>query len=140
MGSKLHCILLVEDNFMTNLFNEKMLENLCVADHIVTAENGEEALKYLQGCVRNHTYPELVLVDIFMPGMSGWAFLEKFNQLKFDEDQKPAIVVLTHSHDAGNFDHALAIPGVIGYLNKPLTESDVMELLNQHFHSVVAHD
>lgn len=140
MGSKLHCILLVEDNFMTNLFNEKMLENLCVADHIVTAENGEEALKYLEDSIRNHTYPELILVDIFMPGMSGWAFLEKFGKLNFDEEKKPAVVVLTHSHDAGNFDHALSIPGVIGYLNKPLTEGDMMELLNQHFHSVMAHD
>lgn len=140
MGSKLHCILLVEDNFMTNLFNEKMLENLCVADHIVTAENGEEALKYLEDSIRNHTYPELILVDIFMPGMSGWAFLEKFGKLNFEEEKKPAVVVLTHSHDAGNFDHALSIPGVIGYLNKPLTEGDMMELMNQHFHSVVAHD
>ncbi len=140
MGSKLHCILLVEDNFMTNLFNEKMLENLCIADTIVTAEDGEEALKYLDRSVKNHTYPELILVDIFMPKMSGWMFLEKFNKLKFPPGKKPAVVVLTHSHEEGNHEQALAIPGVIGFLNKPLTESDVMELLNQHFASVVAHD
>ncbi len=140
MGSKLHCILLVEDNFMTNLFNEKMLDNLCVAENIVTAEDGEEALRYLESSQKNHTYPELILVDIFMPKMSGWMFLEKFSRMNFDRQKKPAVVVLTHSHEAGNYDHALSIPGVIGFLNKPLTEGDVMEILNQHFHSVVAHD
>lgn len=140
MGSKLHCILLVEDNFMTNLFNEKMLDNLCITDTIVTAEDGDEALKYLERSLKNHTYPELILVDIFMPKMSGWAFLEKFNQLKFEKEKKPSVVVLTHSHDAGIYDQALSIPGVIGFLNKPLTEDDIMELLTQHFKSVVAHD
>lgn len=140
MGSKLHCILLVEDNFMTNLFNEKMLENLCIADSIVTAEDGVEALKYLERSLKNNTYPELILVDIFMPKMSGWMFLEKFNKLKFPTGKKPGVVVLTHSHESGNYDQALAIPGVIGFLNKPLTESDIMELLHQHFASVVAHE
>jgi response regulator of citrate/malate metabolism len=140
MGSKLHCIMLVEDNFMTNLFNEKMLENLCIADNIVTAEDGEEALKYLESSQRNHTFPELILVDIFMPKMSGWMFLDKFSKMKFDKDKKPSVVVLTHSHDAGNYDQALSVPGVIGYLNKPLTESDIMEILNRYFQAVVAHD
>jgi CheY-like chemotaxis protein len=125
---------------MTNLFNEKMLENLCIADNIVTAEDGEEALKYLERSQTNHTYPELILVDIFMPKMSGWMFLEKFSKMKFEKERKPAVVVLTHSHDAGNYDQALSIPGVIGFLNKPLTEADVMEILNQHFRSVVAHE
>ena len=140
MGSKLHCILLVEDNFMTNLFNEKMLENLCIADNIVTAEDGEEALKYLDSSKRNHTYPELILVDLFMPKMGGWAFLEKYNTLSFERGRKPSVVVLTHSNDTGNHEKALAIPGVIGFLNKPLTEEDIMEIVNVHFHSVVEHD
>lgn len=140
MGSKLHCILLVEDNFMTNLFNEKMLENLCIADNIITAEDGEEALKYLESSKRNHTYPELILVDLFMPKMSGWAFLEKYNTLKFEKGHKPSVVVLTHSNDTGNHEKALSIPGVIGFLNKPLTEEDIMEIVNVHFHGVVEHD
>ncbi|CAN5886248.1 hypothetical protein BH11BAC7_BH11BAC7_29810 [soil metagenome] len=139
MASKLHCILLVEDNFMTNLFNEKMLENLCIADTIVTAEDGEEALKYLERSVQNHTFPELILVDIFMPKMSGWIFLEKFSKMKFEKEKKPAVVVLTHSHEAGTIEQALATPGVIGFLNKPLTESDIMEIVSQYFSAVVEH-
>ena len=92
----------------------------------------EQALKYLEKSQKNHTYPELILVDIFMPKMSGWMFLEKYSKMNFEKHRKPSVVVLTHSHDAGNYDQALSIPGVIGFLNKPLTEEDIMEVLNQH--------
>ena len=127
MGSKLHCILLVEDNFMTNLFNEKMLENLCVADHIVTAENGEEALKYLEDSIRNHTYPELLLVDIFMPGMSGWELCALLRRQS--ATREIPVLFLTGRQEVRDRITAMQVGGS-DYLAKPFGAEDLRRKVN----------
>jgi CheY-like chemotaxis protein len=137
MNRKLHSILLVEDNFMTNLYNQKIVEDLCIADHVIPAENGKEALDFLEHNQKNHSQPDLIFVDINMPEMSGWDFLAKCNKLKYEKGKPPLIVMLTVSHNVEDEKLARSIPNVIDYLTKPLTESKLLYFIKTHFSDVV---
>ncbi len=75
---KIKHILLVDDSDATNFFNKMMLnKSTCVTD-ITIAKNGEEALKKLTSGV----LPEFILLDINMPVMNGWEFLDAFHHLR----------------------------------------------------------
>ncbi|MBI3509970.1 MAG: response regulator [Bacteroidetes bacterium] len=136
MNRKLHSILLVEDNFMTNTYNEKILEDICIANHIITAEDGNDALDYLERCKKNNTYPEIMIIDLNLPDMSGWEILDHFSALHFEKGKSPAIIILTVSHREEDERRAFSVPGVIGYLTKPMTKQhflDALDIYEQHY-------
>lgn len=128
---KLSLVLLVDDDATTNFLNEHLLNKLGVAEAVLVARNGEEALRLLaETCANPVTCPELVLLDLNMPVMSGIAFLEAF------QPPPPAlpicVVVLTttaHPHDLAR----LAGLPYAGLLHKPLTRAKVDALLREHF-------
>lgn len=127
--SKLSSILLVDDDPTTNFLNERLLRKMAVADQLLLAGSGQEALRLLGPAT---TMPNLLLLDINMPDMSGLDFLEAYEQLPMAETADTVVVVLTalaHQRDLERLD-GLPIAGV---LNKPLTRDKVEVLLHQHF-------
>ena len=91
---KLSCALLVDDDQTTNYLNQLLLKRLDVAERLLVALNGQEALDLLQA----HCHaiaddcPALVLLDVKMPVMDGFAFLQAYDQLLIP--QKSAIVII----------------------------------------------
>jgi CheY-like chemotaxis protein len=122
---------------MTSLYNEKIIEELCVANHVVSAEDGKEALSFLESTKKNRAQPELILVDIYMPTMNGWEFIEQCQKQNLIAEKSTAVVVLTSSRNPEDEKHARTLPGVIGFLTKPLSEPALMEVIKQHFADVV---
>ena len=131
--SKLSAILLIDDDETTNFLNEHLLTKLDIADHILVARNGEEALRLLaEVCVpASPNCPELILLDLNMPVMSGIGFLEAF------QPAPPAppihVVILTttmHPHDLARL---RALPHA-GLLQKPLTREKIDTVLKELFH------
>ena len=68
MKKRLNRIMLIDDDADDNLFHQIILKKLDVADHIVVAESGPEALDYLK---KENESPDIIFLDINMPGMSG---------------------------------------------------------------------
>jgi CheY-like chemotaxis protein len=129
----LACILLVDDDTTTNFLNQALLRRMAVADTLLVATNGREALALL----RTHCAPEaglpcptLVLLDLKMPVMNGLEFLEAFTQQAFQ--QRPVIVMLTTSLNPQDVERLQSMP-IADYLTKPLTREKVTALLAQHF-------
>jgi CheY-like chemotaxis protein len=129
---KLACVLLVDDDDTANYVNQTLLEDLEVAQKILVARNGAEALKVMERQCAQGDCPQLILLDINMPVMNGFEYLEAYKALDFQLKQSVVIVMLTTSLnpvDVGRIGQVTAV----GYPNKPLTEDMVRHLLKQHF-------
>jgi CheY-like chemotaxis protein len=78
---KLPCILLVDDDPVNNFLNQRLLENLAVADQLMVALNGQEAFALLEQHCPDVACPALILLDVNMPVMNGFEFLFAYQQL-----------------------------------------------------------
>jgi CheY-like chemotaxis protein len=114
-------VLLVDDDSIANFLNTKTLERMGYANQIDTALNGQEALslfnEYYQG---TRQLPDLILLDINMPIMDGFEFLEAFRKLRLPRIEEVRVVIVTTSSHPNDLLRAKAL-GVKHYLTKPLT-------------------
>lgn len=131
---KLNHILLVDDDTINNFINEKLLKKLNCAQRISVKLNGEEALIFLkEECISSpDTCPDLILLDINMPVMDGFEFLERYKSLSFPNKSSVIIVMLTTSTNPNDTER-LNKSGIGGYINKPLTEEKILNLMNEKF-------
>jgi CheY-like chemotaxis protein len=133
---KLAKVLLVDDDETTTYLNAQLLKRLAVADELLVAHNGIEALQTLA-----QTYDEpdafaeplLVLLDVNMPVMNGVEFLEAYSQHPLAQKCELVIVVLTTSEHSRDLDRIKTSPVVADILTKPLTQKKVETILNQHY-------
>ncbi|WP_332367995.1 response regulator [Spirosoma telluris] len=98
MPRPIHCILLVDDDPDDNFLHQVVIEDSELCDHVRVAENGTEALRYLED-TGNPEYirPDLILTDVNLPGMNGFEFLEHYHQLDAPLKSRLAVLVLTTS-------------------------------------------
>jgi CheY-like chemotaxis protein len=131
---KLSCALLVDDDQTTNYLNRLLLTRLEVANKLLVAANGQEALDLLQ--VHCHEAseecPALILLDVKMPVMDGFAFLEAYDTLPLTQKNAIIIVMLTTSLHPQDVDRVRKL-NIAGFLNKPLTKEKLNEVLENHF-------
>ncbi len=132
--AKLPCVLLVDDDPTTNFLNRKLLERLAIADQVLVALNGREALNVLQTQCNQLSAgaPLLVLLDVNMPVMNGIQFLETYQQLPPDQQCPTVIALLTTSAHPQDVQRAQQLQ-VADFLSKPLTPEKVERVLHQHF-------
>ncbi|WP_400190961.1 response regulator [Hymenobacter sp. B81] len=131
--NKLACILLVDDDPTTNYLHQLLLRRLDVADQLLVALNGQEALDVLQtqAPTASAENPVLVLLDVKMPVLDGFGFLEAYAQLP-PERQQAVVVMLTtslHPQDMARMRQSL----IAGFFNKPLTRDKVGDILLRYF-------
>ncbi|RYD79076.1 MAG: response regulator [Sphingobacteriales bacterium] len=138
---KLNCILLVDDDEITNFLNKRILRNVDAATHIVAVESGEEALDYLRrtGIYKNSNVPkpDLILLDINMPGISGFEFMEEYKTLCSKKKCDMVVIMLTKSIFAHDEIRASAIDEIQSIKYKPLTEELARELV-ENYHRQLA--
>lgn len=123
--------LLVDDDPISCFINQKIIEKTELARHIAVVHNGAEALDYIIKNVMINTEngkPDLIFIDLNMPVMDGFEFLQKFKALDAKYSENIEIVVLTSSNNQADIKKAKNY-NVIAYLLKPLT----VESLNSLF-------
>lgn len=129
---KLSCILLVDDDKTTNFLNNLLLNDLSVAHQVLVAENGQQALRILREQDNTSNCPALILLDINMPVMNGFEFLEAYQELDYVNKQTVVIMMLTTSLNPRDVIRLQKMP-LQGFLSKPLTREKVQQLLKEHF-------
>lgn len=134
----LDCIVLIDDDHATNFIHKKILENSGLEAHIQVCSGGQMGLDYLncEGDFMNESkYPQpgIILLDINMPQMDGWEFLEIYEQLPQERKAKIVVSMLTTSLNPDDRDKANQTPAINGFFNKPLEIEDIMNLINAHF-------
>ena len=131
---KLNSILLVEDDEATNFISQMVIKKLNCANHVQVAWNGADALDYIKQCGEKACQPpELILLDINMPGLNGWEFLDEYCKLKEKEKIKVVVVMLTTSQNPDDKKRADNNPAVAGFRSKPLTPAVLEDILSQYF-------
>lgn len=134
MKQKLNCVLLIDDDEPTNVLTQMIIEESGHTTHIEVAQSGQEALEYLLKTKDNNTdspSPDLIFLDINMPAMNGWEFLEEYKKL--DLERKVIIVMLTTSLFPEDKTKADEMKEISAFENKPLTEENFEKIFNQYF-------
>ncbi|MBW8687468.1 response regulator [Chitinophaga rhizophila] len=135
MKRKLSSILLIEDDEATNFISQMVIKRLDCAEHVHVSWNGADALDYLKNCVQPSCslQPDLILLDINMPGLNGWEFLDEYQKLQAAGKEDTVVVMLTTSLNPEDKNRATSNPSVTAFKNKPLTPSIMEEILSQYF-------
>ncbi len=117
----LNCILLIDDDEPTNYIHERIIEEVGCTDKIVAIQSGRQALDYLISKTDGeHPQPDLIFLDINMPAMTGWGFLEKYSELDKDQQGRVIIVMLTTSLHPDDEKKAQSISEINRYFIKPI--------------------
>ncbi len=134
----LDLILLVDDDDTTNFLNKRLLEDMGVAKEIVVAQNGKDAINYLEASCRGNEgsvtkCPDLIFLDIKMPVMDGFSFLEEYQRRNLDEQDHVIIMMLTSSASFYDLERLKNYKKVKKHYSKTLTRHDVQEVLDTFF-------
>lgn len=133
MREKLNCILLIDDNEADNFLHKRLINKMNCAEEVLAIQSGKEALDFLNSETEKHYTPDLIFLDINMPGMNGWEFLEKYTKLHESLQAKIIVVMLTTSLNNDDYDKAKSQPVISGFRNKPLTEEMLSEIIETYF-------
>jgi CheY-like chemotaxis protein len=134
---KIKTVLLIDDDSINNFINARLIKKCKISDDVNVMSNGKEAILYLNEClIKKLPCPELILLDINMPVMDGFEFLNAFNDLDFFNKAEVVIIMLTTSSNPKDLER-LSEANISGFLNKPLTESMVNGLMEKNFKSAL---
>ena len=130
----LESVMLIDDNKHDNFFHETAINDTGLAKSVVKYQSAEKALGYLSEAMVNQAgVPPLILLDINMPGMSGWEFLQEYQKLPHQPQHQTIIIMLTTSNNPNDRERAKQEPALRGFLNKALTEEMFDEIVKTHF-------
>ncbi len=115
-------VLLVDDESTFQMLGKLLLKFIGLPpENIHIAETGQQALDLLNKLNAENNLPDLILLDLNMPGMDGFGFLEAYRKTPFGNNTKTSIVVLTSSNSTLDMERIKQF-NVTGYLSKPLEE------------------
>ena len=125
-------VLLIDDDHMTNYLHKRVISNAGMASSIIVSTNGkegiEELLKIEDGDLDNIKSKVIVFLDINMPVMDGWTFLEVFKEIKNKLNFEIKIFVLSSSINPDDKARAEKNSFVTKYINKPLNKESISYL------------
>ena len=139
MKKKLTCILFIDDDEPTNFLNKMIAEESGFANHVQVAFGGEEALHYLTNSgpftngSENFPRPELIFLDINMPGMDGWEFLDRYKKLPTPQKGNIVMVMLTTSLNPDDEKAASKCSEIAGFEHKPLEKNMLEKIVRTCF-------
>ncbi|NQY66182.1 MAG: response regulator [Flavobacteriales bacterium] len=128
---KFDSILLVDDDSISIYLARYFIEGINLAKKISEVYNGKQALEFLKT-----NKVDLILLDISMPVMDGFGFLEEAQRTNLCPDTP--IVILTSSNDKIDIDRAKDFNEIMGYIVKPLTSNKLEGVFTKYFKTYVS--
>ncbi len=132
---KIKNIIIVEDDPISRLLIKTLVNKNYNVDQNDTFLNGEEAINYIKNRAElQEELPDIILLDINMPVMDGWEFLEEIARV--EKAKAIPIVMLTSSIDAEDEARSKTYNNVIGYYYKPLNKQSLNEIMSSLDHLI----
>jgi CheY-like chemotaxis protein len=125
-------ILLVDDEQIFHFINTRVIQRTCIDCDIQTALNGRDALGIIgRDIAANSGLPDIIFVDLNMPTMGGFEFIQTFREMQLPNKESITIAILTSSMSNADNDKADSL-GIKHFITKPLTEADVSKLFDEN--------
>ena len=120
---------IIDDDELFTYVLSKQMQVVDFCKTVLVFHNGLEALNYLRPIVESpEGLPSVILLDLNMPVLDGWQFLDEFIQLR--PARKITLYIISSSIDAADHEKALAYKEVANFYIKPVTGENLLEILN----------
>jgi CheY-like chemotaxis protein len=125
-------VLLVDDSDLDNFINERIIGSARFCRNVYVSTSSKSALEFLNnieltGNISTDIYPEVIFIDINMPGINGFQFLEAILKMENSNMKKCKLAILTSSVHPSDQEKAKNISKDITFITKPLT----VDILNE---------
>lgn len=127
---KINCILLIDDVPAENNFNKIIIEEMNITEDIRIAETGADAMFFLNNTVN---FPELIVLDLYIPKMDGWEFIEEYRKLPDTKKANTILLILSNSSNPADVNRAQEMKEVTNFMLKPLNSSKLNEIMERYF-------
>ena len=120
-----------DDNVYINLVS-KIIELKKLSEKVIVFKNGKEAIDFFSKSIENSDdfeVPQVIFLDLNMPIMDGWEFLEEFTKIKDKINRNIDLYVVSSSIDVRDIERAKSIDVVQDYLTKPIKLDDFEKIL-----------
>ncbi|WP_247235197.1 response regulator [Telluribacter sp. SYSU D00476] len=127
-------LLLIDDHEDSLFVLKQLLLKKEIAERVTTCRNGKEGLEYLTQLETNHlaTAPELILLDLDMPVMNGWQFLDEYTRRFYPQIPETSICIISSLSYWPQLNKMTIYPAVIRYFEKTNLFEDIKDLLRTH--------
>ncbi|MFD1628554.1 response regulator [Pseudopedobacter beijingensis] len=124
-------ILIIDDDEINNFIAAKLIDKIHPVAHISICLNGKEGIDFLASRIhKEEELPDIVFLDINMPVMNGWEFLEEFEKIKNSIKKRIMINMLSSSVYNDDITKSQTFTTVNKFISKPLTTDKIKDLYN----------
>lgn len=122
---------IIDDDPIFIYGTKRIMREINFAENIIVYNNGQEALDGLFALIKDEdSMPEIMFLDLNMPIMSGWEFLDEFKNYKSKNSKKTIIYIISSSVDPRDLERVKDYNEVTNYILKPITPNDLTNILN----------
>ncbi len=126
-------VVLIDDDSTDNFLHARVLKRSGLVEHVVTFEHAEDALEFLSNTEHG---VDVVCLDVNMPRMNGFEFLEAFGEIEVAGKKRRALVVILSTSISPEVERqALKYSAIVRTENKPLSLTTLESLVAEYFHS-----
>ncbi|RWY53763.1 response regulator [Mucilaginibacter gilvus] len=123
-------VLVIDDDVINNFIFERLTLKVTADIMLAFCLNGEEAIDYLQSLIENaRTLPDIIFLDLTMPVMNGWDFLEEYHRLNLDSVVGAKVYIITSSIFNLDIERALGYAIVKDFITKPISTTKLEQIL-----------
>ena len=120
-------IWVIDDDAIYQIIVNKIIQRSEMFSTIFSFKNGKDAIDALYSSIQNKEgFPDIILLDINMPIMDGWEFMEEMEMIKSQINKKINIYIVSSSIAVEDKNKTKTYPDILGYLSKPVTTEDLI--------------
>ncbi|SKB53085.1 Response regulator receiver domain-containing protein [Salegentibacter holothuriorum] len=138
MGQKVELACIIDDDKIYVNLVKKIIEIKKLSNNLLIFKNGKEALDHFKLILENASeeiLPDIIFLDINMPIMDGWEFLNEFIKIKNIFDKKITLYVVSSSIDPRDLERAKSFNLVTDYLIKPIELKKFEKIFDRNGHA-----
>lgn len=134
MRNKINLACIIDDDSIYINLIKKIIETKKLCNNFLIFNDGKEGIEYFEALLQNldeKNIPEVILLDINMPVMDGWEFIERFTKIKNRFNKQITLYLVSSSIDVRDINKAKSISTVKNYLVKPVKIDELEAVFNK---------
>ena len=133
MVKKLPIIGIIDDDTIYQFMLTRIINQHKLAESILSFLDGEKAIEYLiENKTKDDKIPDVLFLDVNMPIMDGWMFIEEYARIKTEITKKIVVFMLSSSVDPLDIERAGKISEISNYIIKPIKIEEVIRIFDNY--------